>query len=173
MCVSMGEGHIGSIYIYIYIGGVYLCLVPLDGPPDARGIHEPDHALRRRISREVRELLVALKGQRIVPWMRPIPVLTCPSAPPPPPPFLPHGRATYEVHLRQQKHGVMVLGNIPRRLQLIHRAPQLLPRAADRGALDGWRRCIGGLFQALGIMYEDDGRGLFCVVDGLAVEACA
>lgn len=66
MCVSMRGSHIGGICIY---GGAYLCLVPLDGPPDARGIHEPDHALCRRISRQVRELLVALKGQRVVPWM--------------------------------------------------------------------------------------------------------
>lgn len=87
-CVCQYGGG-GSYWRYMYIyGGVYLCLVPLDGPPDARGIHEPDHALRRRISRQVREFLVVFEGQRIVPWMRPIPVLTCPSAPP----FLPMRR---------------------------------------------------------------------------------
>lgn len=76
-------GYIGGIYGWYIWVGAYLCLVPLDGPPDARGIHEPYHALCCRIPGQVRKLLVALKGQRIVPWMRPIPVLTRPVSPRP------------------------------------------------------------------------------------------
>lgn len=63
-------------------GGLCLCLVPLNSSPDARGIHEADHTLGRRIPRQVGEFLIQFKSKQVVPRMRPIPILTTSVSPP-------------------------------------------------------------------------------------------
>lgn len=153
---------------------LYLCLVPLDGSPDARGIHEADHALGCRIPRQIGEFLIPFKSKWIVPRMRPIPILTTSVSPPS---ALSIDRTTYKVHLRQQKHGVVIPANLPRGLELVNCAPEFLAKqscAADWGAFGRrWRRCVGRLFETRGTVHEDDCRGLFRVVEGLSVESCA